>query len=217
VQMALYESPMGWSSSHEKWSGWDNMMASYQSLLDNTAAPKFVMLDSACTTDGRAYVSSDPAVADPIRLWYGGGAPYAFARYAIASVLMRDGYAALHAINYSQQSPMWIDEYDLAGTAGTGWLGAPLDPTQTAPYQSGVYFRRFQNGAALVNPRSNPGTHDNNRTAVNVTIPTSLGLFKHFQGTQDATTNNGQNLPLNGSGVPNLTIQPGDGIVLLRQ
>src|SRR5262249_4886125 len=111
----------------------------------------------------------------------------------------------------------WLDEYDLAGTSTTSWLGTAIDPPQTAPYQNGVYFRRFQNGAVLVNPRSDPGHHDANRSAWDVTIPTSLGLFKRIAGAQDATTNSGQNLPLNGSGVPYVHLERGDGIILRRQ
>jgi hypothetical protein len=96
-------------------------------------------------------------------------------------------------------------------------LGAALESPPSGPYQNGVSVRRFAGGLAILNPRSDPGRADSNRTAQTITIPTSWGLFKRFSGTQDSATNNGQNLPLNSSGVPYITIPPGDGIILIRQ
>jgi hypothetical protein len=207
---ALFESAMGKSYSEEKYSGWDNLMKSYRSLIDNTAAPHLVIFDTKATPQGKAY---EPT----IQSWYGGGANYAFARYAFASTLMEDGYFAVKNGSYNEADYVWFDEFDLAGTASTSWLGVAVDGPQRTPYQNGVYFRRFQNGAALVNPRSNPGSGNNDRTTVDVTIPTNLGLYKRISGTQDSTTNNGQNLPLNGSGVPHISIMAGDGIILINQ
>jgi hypothetical protein len=187
------------------------MMESYRSLIDNTAAPHLVTFDTKITDKGTLF---EPA-GD--RGGYGGGANYACLRYALASALMEDGYFAVKNGGYNKAAAVWFDEFDRAGATDTSWLGEAIDPPQRKAYQNGVYLRRFQNGAALVNPRSNPGTKLSNRSAVDVTIPASVGRFKRFAGKQDPATNNGESLPLNAAGVPHLVLQPGDGIVLMRE
>jgi len=148
---ALEESAMGKSFSEEVWSGWDNMMKSYRSLNDNTATPHIVIFDTKATPNGKCF--------EPVanQSWYGGGAAYAFLRYAFASALMEDGYFAVKNGGYSEAAYVWFDEFDRAGATNTSWLGAAVDGHQRTPYQGGVYFRRFQNGAALVNPAAIPG------------------------------------------------------------
>lgn len=199
VGAALYEIAMGYQNvAEEDYSGWYNMMTSYRTLLANTAAPNIVLVGIACTTDGKA---ADTA----IQSHYGGGAPYAFARYALASILMDNGYAEFHPPRtYTETTDVWFDEFDLAGTATTSWLGAPIDPPQTTAYQNGVFVRRFQNGMAIVNPRTNPDL--TTRTAQTITPPSG---YKRFVGHQDSTTNNG-------AAVTTITIAAGDGIILIK-
>jgi hypothetical protein len=199
---ALLEGAAGRTWTEEAQRGWDSMMWAYRSLMDNTKAPHAVLFQLHATTTGKAYDSS-------IQPNYGGGSNYAFIRYGIASALMEDGYVSI-GVNGSYHDVVQFDEFNVP-------LGLAIDGPQRTPYQSGVYVRRFAGGLAIVNPRSNPGSAASNRAAVNITIPTSWGLFKRFSGTQDSATNNGQNLPLNGSGVPNITIPAGDGIILIRQ
>ena len=200
VGSALYEIAMGYQHvAEEDYSGWYNMMTSYRTLLANTAAPNIVLVGIASTIDGKA---ADLAIQGN----YGGGAAYAFARYALASILMDNGYAEFHPPRtYTETTDVWFDEFDLAGTSTTSWLGAPIDPPQTTAYQNGVFVRRFQNGMAIVNPRTNPDL--TTRTAQTITPPSG---YKRFVGTQDSTTNNG-------AVVTTITIQAGDGILLVKQ
>jgi hypothetical protein len=208
---ALLESALGRSFSAERQWGWDKMMESYRSLVDHTAPPHLVVVDTKLTPDGLLY---EPATE---RAGYGGGASYAALRYALASTLMEDGYFAVKNGGYNQKAAVWFDEFDLAGTATTSWLGTAIDPPQRRPYQDGVYLRRFQNGAVLVNPRTAPGTKVNNRGTIEVAIPESMGRFKHIRGRQDPATNNGEPLPRNAQGVPTATLKAGDGLLLVRQ
>lgn len=211
LQGALFESAMGRNFSAERQWGWDRMMEAYRSLIDHTAAPHLVVFDVKATPDGLLLGPENE------RQGYGGGKPYAFMRYAFASTLMENGYFAVKNGGYNKAATVWFDEFDLAGTATTDWLGKAIDPPARKSYQDGVYLRRFEHGAALVNPRSNPGSKDNNRLAVDVAIPTGLGRYKRISGKQDSATNNGVDLPLNTNGVPHVVIQPGDGIILVNQ
>jgi hypothetical protein len=208
---ALFESALGRNFSAERQSGWDHLMAGYRSLIDHTTEPHLVVFDTKLTPEGLLF---EPAAE---RANYGGGAPFACLRYCLASVLMEDGYFAVKNGGYNQKAAVWFDEFDRAGTADTGWLGTAVDAPQRAPYQNGVYLRRFQHGAALVNPRGAPHTRDNNRSPVDVALPTALGKFKRLAGKQDPKTNNGEPLPLNADGVPHLVLKPGDGILLVRE
>ncbi len=203
---ALGETQMGASSSTENYSGWYNMMNAYWSLMDNTRPPHLVLLGIRATDDGKA-------AANPNN--YGGGAAYAFSRYAIASVLMDNGYAEIHGENYARLSGPWFDEFDLAGAGTTGWLGGAVDPVQRVPRQNGIFARRFEQGLALVNPRTGPYLVNGNlvlRTAQSIDLGALFPgeHFRRFAGTQDPQTNNGQ--PVTGP----LTLQPGDGLILQR-
>jgi len=82
-------------------------------------------------------------------------------------------------------------------------LGEPLQGPQRTAWSNGVYERLFQNGLILLNPRGNGSQ------TVSVTTLGS-GLFKHFSGTQDSTTNNGAN-------VTTVTLTDADGLVLINQ
>lgn len=208
---ALLESALGRTFSFERQWGWDKTMEAYRSLIDHTAAPHLVVFDTKLTSDGLLY---EPAAE---RVNYGGGAPYACLRYCFASVLLEDGYFAVKNGTYNQASGVWFDEFDLAGTATTSWLGVALDPPQRKPYQDGVYFRRFEHGAVLVNPRTNPGSKTNNRASVDVAIPKNLGVFQRIAGRQDPSINDGKELSLNAAGVPHVVIAPGDGVILRRR
>ncbi len=123
-------------------------------------------------------------------------------RYGFASALMDDGYFALADGTgknlYSPKTVPWFDEYDLAGTANTKWLGVAVDAPPLSPWQNGVYRRRFQNGMALVNPRNN-----GDRT---VTIEPG---YRRFLGNQDRVVNNG-------SPATSITLKDRDGILLVK-
>lgn len=172
VHAAFMEHVMGKDWSVESWGGWAPAMAWYRKLGENLLAPKMVLFD--------VYL---PATND-----------YRYLRYALASALMGDGYFSA-STDYNRI--VWFDEYDLAGTGSTHWLGQAVDPPQTTPWQRGVYRRRFEHGIALVNPKGN-GTQT-------VTLPAG---YRRFKGNQAPGVNNGQP-------VTSLRLADRDGILLL--
>ncbi|HVU23024.1 MAG TPA: putative glycoside hydrolase [Opitutus sp.] len=192
---AFQESAAGRSFSEETQytNGWDVMMSSYRSLMDHTIAPHLVIFN----VKGAA-----PANAT--------AADYAVFRYLFASALMEDGY-----FSYSEEDPAgsgkypysgvsWFDEYDLAGTSDTNWLGTAVDPKQRMPKSNGVYIRRFEHGMAITNPKGN-GTQ-----MINLATLFPGETYKRITGTQDSTTNNGAT-------VTSLTIGARDGLILVKQ
>ena len=99
-------------------------------------------------------------------------------KYAFGSALMNNGHFSASS-DYNEV--LWYDEFDLAGMDTTKWLGNAIDPPQTVAWQNGVYRRRFEKGAVLVNPKGN------GQQVVN------LGPgYRRFNGAQDPVTNNGQ-------------------------
>jgi len=197
VPSAMDEGAMGASYSEETWGGWSFQQGSYQSEMDGTAWPNLVSFVVYGNSTGQSMYTTT-SVFGGGQVEYGGvGATYAFMRYALCSTLLENGYLA-YALNgtYDVAQNQWFDEYSVI-------LGQPLQGPQRSPWSNGVYERLYQNGLALLNPRGN------GQQTVNVTTLGS-GLFKHFSGTQDSTTNNGAN-------VTTVTIKDGDGVVLINQ
>lgn len=123
-----------------------------------------------------------------------------FMRYSLATCLMQDGYFEyVPDDNYQYGTVEWFDEFDLAGTAGTDWLGRAIDRPQDGPWRSGVWRRDFEGGVALVNPQGN-GVR---------TITVEDG-FRHIAGKRETRVNNGQP-------AGQITLQDGDGILLVRE
>ncbi|HWA86450.1 MAG TPA: Ig-like domain-containing protein [Opitutus sp.] len=182
---ALQEHAMGQSYSEESVTdGWNQMMSSYRSLMDHTIAPHLVIFSA----DGQA-------------------TDYAKFRYAFASALMEDGYFCYSPVNSTNHvlysSVAWFDEYDLAGTANTSWLGAAVDPVQRTPRANGVYARRFEHGLAIVNPKGN-GTQTVDLTAL---FPGES--YQRVTGTQDPVTNDG-------TAVTTVTLDERNGLILVK-
>lgn len=181
---ALQEHAMGQNYSEESVAnGWNQMMTSYRSLMDHTIAPHLVIF------------SADGAATD-----------YAKFRYAFASALMEDGYFCYSLVNSSNRvtysDVAWFDEYDLAGTSNTSWLGAAVDGPQRTARVDGVYVRRFEHGLAIVNPKGN-GAKDIDLAAL---FPGET--YKHVLGTQD---------PINdGSTVTTLSLPDRSGMILVK-
>ena len=176
---------MGQTYSEESvTNGWNQMMTSYRSLMDHTIAPHLVIF------------SADGLATD-----------YAKFRYAFASALMEDGYFCYSPVNSTNHvtygSVAWFDEYDLAGTSNTAWLGAAVDPHQREPRAQGVYLRRFQNGLAIVNPKGN-GTQTIDLSAL---FPGEN--YQRVTGTQDSVTNNG-------APVTSVTLDERNGLILVK-
>lgn len=124
---------------------------------------------------------------------------YQFLRYTFATCLMNDGYFDYAPFVDLYGTVEWFDEFDLAGTATTEWLGLALDLPPTNPWQSGVWRRDFEGGVALVNPNGNG----------NKTITIEDG-FRRISGVQDPVANNGQ---VAGT----ITLEEGDGLLLIRE
>ena len=124
---------------------------------------------------------------------------YRFFRLAFATCLLDDGYFDYAPTGSHQYGTVeWFDEFDLAGRAGTDWLGLAVDAPPTSAWKSGVWRRDFQGGIALVNPYGNG--------AVTVTVESG---FKRIAGVQDPKVNNGKV-------ADSITLQDGDGIILVR-
>lgn len=123
-------------------------------------------------------------------------ADYQQMRYGLASTLMDDGYFAYTDLaNPYGGIPSWFDEFSVD-------LGAAITPPQSAAYYSnGVYRRDFENGIALVAPKGN-----NSNSPVTVSLETS---YIKVKGAQDPAINDGLT-------VTSVTLQPRDGIILLR-
>jgi hypothetical protein len=173
----LLEHIMGLSWSVETWGGWNTMMGWYNEVFNNLLEPKIVLFGV-----------------------YGASNDYQFFRYAFASCLLNDGYFAYtDNVDFQSYSPQpWFDEYDLAGTATTKWLGKAIDPPPTSAWQNGVYRRRYENGMAIVNPKGN-GTR---------TVTVEPGYYR-ISGVQAPAVNNGQ--PAN-----TITLNDRDGIILMK-
>ena len=112
-------------------------------------------------------------------------------RYGLASCLVGGNGYFFFDVGNADNTLYFYDEYNSN-------LGAATTSPPTAAYQNGVWRRDFQNGIALVNPKGNG--------ARTVTLETS---YKHINGTQDPTVNNGTT-------VTQVTLNDRDGLILLR-
>jgi hypothetical protein len=128
---------------------------------------------------------------------------------------MNNGYyageTAADHIGPSYGTKVWFDEYD-GGGIGQGYLGQPTRDWRGAIQTKarwnygplGVWAREFEGGIAIMNPKGNG--------PVTLTIQDLGGqLWKHFQGTEDLDTNNGQDVK------NSITLADRDGVILLRR
>ncbi len=124
---------------------------------------------------------------------------YRFFRYSFATCLLNDGYFEYAPLGpYQYGTVEWFDEFDLAGTADTTWLGRAIDQPPEAAWRNGVWRRDFEGGVAIVNPRGNGP----------VTISVEPGL-RRIAGEQDPRVNNGEP-------AGQINLEDGDGIILVR-
>jgi hypothetical protein len=166
------------NGTYNGWGSWNLLMTGYRKV--------------------KAYAGSDKILVFQHK---GKRTDYKGFRYGFASCLMDDAYydfADSETGGVTGQYVRWFDEYDLAGTSDTAWLGTAVDAPPTAAWQSGVYRRRFTGGMVLVNPRGNG--------ARVVTIESG---YKRFVGTQDPAVNNG-------SSATSFSIADRDGLFLLK-
>src|SRR5262249_54367320 len=116
-------------------------------------------------------------------------------RYGLTLALQTDAYFEFYPYN-THTANWWYDEYDGGtGIRKRGYLGKPTGASKLLT--NGVYRRDFDNGIALNNPTSASQT---------VALETT---YKHLQGTQNPTLNDG-------SSTTKVTIPARDGVILLR-
>lgn len=155
---------------------WTKIYRWYRLSMSYFVEPKFVLFDAQ-----------------------GPATNYQFFRYAFATALMADGYFEYSPDDeYMKGSVLWYDEFDLAGTSDTRWMGRPVSGSPDSPWRSGVYRRDFENAVVLVNPMQNG----------RVTVTVESGLRK-IAGRQDPKVNDGR-------AATNITLEAGDGIILVR-
>jgi hypothetical protein len=174
LNAAFIEHVIGKSWSVETYRGFKPVLDWYREVKTNLLDPRIVVID--------AFLESKT--------------DYQTLRYALSLALLDDGYFSA-STDYNEI--VWYDEFDLAGKATTGWLGAAVDPPPAAPYEKGVWRRRFANGMALVNPKGNG--------AQTVTIGAG---YRKILGTQAPTINDG-------SKVTTVTLADRDGILLVTE
>ena len=195
------EAVLGATWSYETWAGFTVAEQHYQTLMEQVADPKLEIFNQeSLTTTG-----SDPYDSTPYRAL----------RYGFSWALMNDGYyageAAADHIGPSYGSKVWFDEFD-AGGIGEGYLGQPTRDWRGAVQTRarwnygplGVWAREFEGGIAIMNPKGNG--------PVTLTIQDLGGQrWKHFLGTEDPDTNNGQDV------TGSITLADRDGVILLRR
>jgi hypothetical protein len=174
----------------EKWSaetrtnGWADMMAWYHRVFANLLFPRIVMFN----------VDLDPT-------------DFQTFRYGFGSCLLNDGFFSVSDFRY--HDVLWFDEFDLAGTSSTKWLGLPIHPPQTIPWSNGVYRREFTNGLVLVNPKGNGSQTIDVSAEVPMYAAVGSG-FRRFKGSQDSVTNNGALV------TSSVTLADRDGLILVK-
>ena len=195
------EAVLGASWSYETWAGFTVAEQHYQDLMEEVAAPKLLVFDQERLKAN----GSDPYDSTPYRAM----------RYGLCWALMNDGYydgeTASGHIGPSYGTKVWFDEFD-AGGIGQGYLGQPTTDwkgyVQTQARWNdgplGVWAREFEGGIAIMNPKGNG--------SVTLTIQDLGGqIWKHFLGTEDPDTNNGQDV------TDSITLADRDGVILLRR
>jgi hypothetical protein len=195
------EAVLGASWSYETWAGFTVAMNHYRTLMEQVADPKLEMFNQEGLTD----TGSDPYDSTPYRAL----------RYGFAWALMNDGFyageTASSHIGPSYGTKVWFDEYD-AGGIGQGYLGQPTRDWRGAVQNKarwnygplGVWAREFDGGIAIMNPKGNG--------PVTLTLHDLGGeLWKHFLGTEDPDTNNGEDV------TDSITLADRDGVILLRR
>src|SRR5450759_135725 len=119
-------------------------------------------------------------------------------RFGLTTTLLNDGYFSyeMNTAGHGSLCLMWFDEYDKSGL-GRGYLGYPIGQAKMKAGLLDVWQRDYENGIVVVN-------------ATSETVTISLGgPFRKIKGTQDPAVNDG-------SLITQVTLQPRDGIILLR-
>ncbi|GAB4362914.1 MAG: hypothetical protein Kow0042_00330 [Calditrichia bacterium] len=121
-------------------------------------------------------------------------------RFGLATALLGDGYFSyeINTNGHGALGLMWFDEYDNGGKQ-RGYLGQPNGAARKI-LQAGdgwVWRRDFERGMVICNPTTAPATVDLG------------GEYRLIKGTQLPAVNSGAK-------VSHVTLQPGDGRILLK-
>lgn len=188
VHGVFLEQMLGRTSSIESFSTWDRMMLYYKRAMTLNAGmtPQHTFFDN---WEVNGFSESDPNIWDATHSLYDWG------RYGLCSCLQDDGYYGFPTSGGFVDCNI-LDEYSFdlgAPLAGPDYDGADVTTSNSGSgynsYESNVYLREFDNGLAIVNPKSN-GTQT-------ITLP-SAGAGFHWErldatayASQDTTTNDG--------------------------
>lgn len=233
MQGGLLENAIGAGSSSWEWfqtgnfsnvgtpypSGWPNVLRNYYAAIDFCVPPpwwnSFTMGPfrplvglhlRVPATDG-SLTSSWGVNGTLTTITTNTTLEYQMMRYALCTVLMADGYLATGTSGNIWQLVRWYDEFGddslTQVNVKRGYLGYPLTSRPNASTWNqgplGVWMRQYTQGIAIVNPRGNG--------VQTVTLPRG---FRKLSGTQQPTINNGAT-------VSSVTLQDGDGLILLNQ
>jgi hypothetical protein len=116
---------------------------------------------------------------------------YRFMRYAFASCRLGDAHFSFNDVDAFAYSLPWFDEFEVA-------FGAAVDPPTLVPWSNGVHRRRFEKAMVLVNPDAEART---------VSIEPG---WRRILARQDPLVNDGTR-------ATTVTLQPKDGLVLIRE
>lgn len=151
----------------------------------------------------RRYLANESIVAKPETFIInantantGTQADYKKMRFGLASTLLGNGFYSFDYGDQNHGQTWWYDEYNTVLGKPVGAAKNTTVPTSTK-LQAGVWQRDYQNGIVLVNPTNSAKT------------VTFTSEYEKLHGTQDPTTNNG-------SIVSSVTVQPQDGLLMLR-
>lgn len=202
LDIALMENSLGWdqflnSPSYEWYQSTATYLYVYTQACSNTFKTSNTYMVVDCVgLDSTGNIPNYTAL---------NGTPYQGVRYNMALVAMGDGFFYDDGTSLHTSGPTDCRDWD-ERTGGTlninGWLGAALEGQQTSPRISGsVYYRDFQYGRVYLNAKEG--------SAVTVDLTGFRRLSSKGTGYGNATINNGVD---GGS----FTIQPGDGLFVIR-
>jgi len=183
----LYEAAMGESYSVEEFAGFDQLMT-------NMIAAEALLAPGGFSLMGQYNASGTNAWPAAQASW--NASHYQGMRYGLSTALQRGYY---YGAESGTPATLWyFDEYNGGTVDKVGYLGAPIEPPQSAAWQSGVWRRRYTNGTAYVNPKGNgPQT-------------VALGITQyHIRGSQQPTVNTG-------ASATSITLLDRDGVVMLN-
>lgn len=183
--------PGGITEGTNYWNGWDKALDRYRCLLSKSKNVNQPYTIFGCSSDNSTGTLNIETM-----------------RYGLCTALLDNGYFSFG----SYSSPTWYDEYDVV-------LGRAVDDPPLVEWagNSGLWKREFEFGMSIVNPvkMQQQVFPYPNQIPIQFNIPSG---FKRFDASyfgdgrtlQDPSHNNGQD-------TGNITLNEGDGIILIRE